>query len=313
MFDALIRFNDRQSAFGPWKAEYLRFNHEESEKYADPSELEKAAIASASSIVRNTQAVGNRSSASEYSRQKLAGLVEGFRSWVSQFAGRYSTNTRLHEQGLMSNAQYYDYILTDFVLEPYLQLGITSIIRQKTPDWWEFALTPVASWISWIPVIGSVAKNLMGTSRYNVTSGQRLNNMVDALKNTGESQIASEGPARVGFAAKEWAKMGSDKMDWGKAILDTWRATEYWLNFAGQPTPPVSNIAKTVMEVTHAAQEAGKQKVSTVPSGTPTLHSSPKPAATYTPAASNTRPSFTAPSHTSPAPASTLAGNPPHF
>lgn len=159
-----IKMNDRAAVSVIWTAAYNKFIAENADPKQAPEQQDKAAIAYADGIIQDTQASSLKAELSAIQRGEFKGLSRGaiklFTAFMTEslkYGNRSMQNYRAWSQGSITTKEFLHHIMLEQVITPWtaLMLGVAGKFGDL-PEWWEFLMEPVYSYLSWIPIVRDV-------------------------------------------------------------------------------------------------------------------------------------------------------------
>lgn len=185
-----IKMNDRAVVSVVWTAAYNQYIQEKADAKDTPDAAKKAAVAYADGIVQDTQASSLTPELSSMQRQE--GWLRLFTSFMTSsvnYGNRIIQNYRAWSQGSITNKEFFNHVLQEYLAMPYAAYAISLALRggDDEPEWWQFLLVPIESLFSFVPVIRDVFSYWnYGTDIGKTTVFEPLARTAKAVKSTGQ-------------------------------------------------------------------------------------------------------------------------------
>lgn len=225
-----IKMNDRATVAVVWTAAYNQYVAEKADQKATPEQVKKAAIAYADGIVQDTQASSLTPELSNLQKQEgWVRLFTMFMTSAMNYGNRVIQNYRAWNQGAISNKEFFNHVLQEYVAMPYAAYLISLALRGgEPPEWWQFLMVPFEQLASFIPLLRDAF------SYFNYGT------------DIGKSSIF-EPAARTLKAVKSTAQFVFSDGEFTKAAWDIGRAVEVYtkvpaLNFVKEVTDTIKNL-----------------------------------------------------------------------
>lgn len=159
-----IKMNDRAAVSVVWTAAYNKFIAENANPAESPAQQDKAAIAYADGIIQDTQASSLKPELSAIQRGEFKGLsrdmIKLFTAFMTEslkYGNRSMQVYRAWSNGSITTKELLHHIILEQAITPWtaLMLGVAGKFGDL-PEWWEFLLEPVYTYLSWIPIVRDV-------------------------------------------------------------------------------------------------------------------------------------------------------------
>ncbi len=222
-----IRMNDRAAVSVVWTGAYNQFIQKKANKTDSSAVQHKEAVRYADGIVQDTQPSSLSPELSQLQRQEgWIRLFTLFMTFTLKYGNRLMQHKRALSQGAIGSKEYFNFIMQEVILGPWLAMTISSIVVMgEFPELEDLVSEPFFAAVSWIPLLRDIA----GAVRFN--------------KDIGASPVG-EPVTRILKAGQAPGKLFSGDSNFWEAAWDIGRALEAYYRVSP------SNFAKDVLRIT---------------------------------------------------------------